>query len=337
MDESLECPHWPDVVIRVGLVVVGDLIAIGECLERSRRAEEPFLASAHPLLSGVFPGVDQLHHRSETSDEGASMNLQPAWSIVSSSPWLLVPFGLGVSVIVTRLYQRIRWAHLSLRGRDPVRTFPQGARALIKSRAGDRCEHEYLYVVRCPERGKLQADHIHPHSRGGSTSLANAQALCPRHNRLKGARIPFTWELRRLAVARRGYFPAGMETSVVRRTKKPIRQCARSVPPAVAKSTPPPGDEPVAQGAEFLSAEDVLALWQQAHGPLDERLGAGFLAHPALTGICEHSRDEVAAKLPHHRKLDDLNAALGNAFHTGGVAGSGHSRSAGIRPSADSP
>lgn len=147
------------------------------------------------------------------------MNLQPAWSIVSSSPWLLALFSVGAVVILSRLYLRIRWAHVELRGRDAERTFPQWERAQIKARARNRCEHHYFYVIRCPEREKLQADHIHPHSRGGSTTLGNAQALCPRHNRLKGARIPFTWELKRLATLRLGYFPEGADTAVTRRTR----------------------------------------------------------------------------------------------------------------------
>jgi hypothetical protein len=137
--------------------------------------------------------------------------------VISSSPWVLALFAVGLMLIATRLYQRVRWAHLSLPGRDPVRRFLGGARSAVMTRAGQRCEHHYLYRWRCPETERLEADHVHPHSRGGSTTPGNGQVLCKRHNALKGARIPFTWELRRLATLRQGYFPPGVDTAVVRR------------------------------------------------------------------------------------------------------------------------
>lgn len=154
-----------------------------------------------------------------TPPPGVFINVGPAWSIVSSSPWLLVLFVLGAGVIVTRTYQRIRWAALAMKGHDPVRRFSGGARSAVMARAGRRCEHHYLYRWRCPETSKLEADHIHPHSPGGSTTVGNGQALCKRHNSLKGARIPFVWELRLLSNRRARYFPATADVTITRRDK----------------------------------------------------------------------------------------------------------------------
>lgn len=71
-------------------------------------------------------------------------------------------------------------------------------RAVIISRAGGRCEFHGLIGGRCRQTESLHADHVHPRSRGGSSSVSNAQALCSRHNKQKAARIPYQWELRRL-------------------------------------------------------------------------------------------------------------------------------------------
>ena len=64
-------------------------------------------------------------------------------------------------------------------------------RADILSCAGNRCERHSLLFGRRKETEKLHADHVHPHSKGGSTTVANAQVLCSRHNKQKAARIPF--------------------------------------------------------------------------------------------------------------------------------------------------
>jgi hypothetical protein len=56
-----------------------------------------------------------------------------------------------------------------------------------------------------------------PHSRGGTTTVGNGQALCSRHNRAKAAHIPFEWQVRRMVKRRAGYFPIGESVAVVRR------------------------------------------------------------------------------------------------------------------------
>jgi 5-methylcytosine-specific restriction endonuclease McrA len=118
---------------------------------------------------------------------------------------------------MARGYREIRWAPIAAAGLDPLRRFGGRDRAAILSRAGAQCERQGLLFGRCKETERLQADHVHPHSKGGSTTVANGQVLCSRHNKEKAARIPFNWEIRRLEKQRGSYFPTGQSGAVVRR------------------------------------------------------------------------------------------------------------------------
>lgn len=141
------------------------------------------------------------------------------WSAATSSPWAGVVFCFLILSVMLRIYRAIRWAPIANAGLDPLRRFKGADRVAILSRAGARCERRTLLLGRCQETEKLHADHVHPHSKGGSTTVANGQALCSRHNKQKAARIPFNWELRRLEKQRAAYLPAGYSGAVVRRAK----------------------------------------------------------------------------------------------------------------------
>ncbi|WP_217638083.1 HNH endonuclease signature motif containing protein [Geodermatophilus poikilotrophus] len=93
---------------------------------------------------------------------------------------------------------------------------PGPKKAQLLERAGQRCERHSWLLGRCRATEALQADHVHPHSRGGATDVANGQALCRRHNRGKAARVPWGWELARMQRRRRAYFTPGSVTAVVR-------------------------------------------------------------------------------------------------------------------------
>lgn len=99
------------------------------------------------------------------------------------------------------------------RQRDPQRAFTEPQRRAIFARAGDRCEHTSTFGLRC-KATPSHADHVHPWSKGGATTLANAQALCARHNLQKGSHVPSTWYLYRLERRRQAYFPPGEPASV---------------------------------------------------------------------------------------------------------------------------
>jgi 5-methylcytosine-specific restriction endonuclease McrA len=139
------------------------------------------------------------------------------WSGVTSSPIVTVSVVALAVVAGVRLIRQLRWGGTA---RDPVRRFNRAERAVIKRRAGERCEHHGWLFGRCRATQNLEADHVHPHSRGGQTLVANGQALCRRHNRLKSARVPFGWELRRLGKRRQAYFPPGELAAVTRRASR---------------------------------------------------------------------------------------------------------------------
>jgi HNH endonuclease len=143
------------------------------------------------------------------------------WLGATSSPWTGVLFVLFVVMVMGRLYRVIRWAPIAMARRDQVRRFGGQYRVALLMRAGGRCEWHGVLSGRCQETKNLQGDHVHPYSRGGSTTVGNGQVLCSRHNKRKADRIPFNWQLRRLEAQRASYFPAGVSGMVVRRASRP--------------------------------------------------------------------------------------------------------------------
>lgn len=133
-----------------------------------------------------------------------------------NSPWLSGFLALSIIVGAVRFVRSI--AHSG--PRDQTRLFSREQKALILARAGGRCEHSALLFGRCIATQKLEADHIHPHSRGGWTDVSNGQALCRRHNRAKRAAVPFGWQLRSLERRRRDYYPNGVSGLVARRSRR---------------------------------------------------------------------------------------------------------------------
>jgi 5-methylcytosine-specific restriction endonuclease McrA len=131
-----------------------------------------------------------------------------------SSPWLVGFFAL---IAVNAMVRTVRAVVHGRHSQDPQRRFSGFERAEIFARAGNRCEQHSWLFGRCRETEGLQADHVHPHSRGGATVIENGQALCRRHNKQKSARVPWNWELTRLARRREAYFPPGTPGAVVRR------------------------------------------------------------------------------------------------------------------------
>jgi hypothetical protein len=99
-------------------------------------------------------------------------------------------------------------------GRDRWRLFKNGQRDLVMSRAGHRCEGAVFLVWGRCEKTAREADHVYPHARGGPTIPSNGQALCPGHNRHKGAMRPPWWYVLSLERRRRSYFPPGADVRV---------------------------------------------------------------------------------------------------------------------------
>lgn len=139
------------------------------------------------------------------------------WDGVTSSPWAMAAFAAFVLLLLVRVVHAVAYPPGR---RDPVRRFTRADKAEILRRAGGRCEHHSLLLGRCRETERLEADHVHPWSRGGWTHPSNGQALCKRHNRAKRATIPFRWQLRGLAKRRATYFPPGLSGIVTRRAPR---------------------------------------------------------------------------------------------------------------------
>lgn len=93
------------------------------------------------------------------------------------------------------------------RDRDPLRWFPPEVLAAVHIRAGNQCEWYSARQGRCQDRSE-EVDHIYPWWEGGWTIESNAQALCRRHNQMKGSSIPSEALLEAAAKRRAEYSPA---------------------------------------------------------------------------------------------------------------------------------
>ena len=144
--------------------------------------------------------------------------LHGVWTAAAAAPWIVVGLGVFLTVMVARM---LHAAAYSGTDRDPVRRFSRSDKATVVARAGGRCEQYGWVAKRCQQTEHLEADHIHPYSRGGQTAVANGQALCREHTWARRARVPFGWQLRALERRRAEYFPVGVSGRVVRLAGRP--------------------------------------------------------------------------------------------------------------------
>lgn len=154
-------------------------------------SQPPTPNPVHAVLNGVWSGVEHA---------------------VVHQPWVAVLIGLFVACGVVQKARRL----IHDGPRDPVRRFSRSDKALLLAWAANRCEHHSLFG-RCTSTERLEADHIHPHSRGGWTHVSNGQILCKRHNQAKRANIPWERSLRKISERRAAYYPAHIDRTIVRR------------------------------------------------------------------------------------------------------------------------
>jgi hypothetical protein len=117
--------------------------------------------------------------------------------------------GLVVGAIVLVGLVRAVRARMPVQ-QDPQRMYTTEERIAVFARAGGRCEYTGFLLTRC-RRPAEHADHVHPWSRGGATSLKNCCAACQHCNLSKGAKILPAWRVRLLVRRRKRYYPAGVD------------------------------------------------------------------------------------------------------------------------------
>ena len=236
---------------------------------------------AEPETAGADPG------------DIAGEVLKNVLAEVLSTPWLI---GLLVLLAIGKLVQLGRVIVHGQHGRDPRRTFPRAEKAELLERAGHRCEHHSWLLGRCRETEALQADHVHPHSRGGTTVLENGQAFAAgtTSGRRRGCRGTGNWP---------AWKSAGRPTSH-RASSRPLsavdRPCVRSRGDGSAGQRRPlehllpvPDDVPLRRQGSARTGPQSLAVQVIDGSPL-RRSGGEALRHDdgEVVGKAEHAAVE---------------------------------------------
>ncbi|GEL44888.1 hypothetical protein CHO01_00040 [Cellulomonas hominis] len=136
----------------------------------------------------------------------------PVAGIAELRQWMVA---VAILIVLGALTQRLRGAAV---GRwsgavDPQRMYSPEQRRVIHERAGGQCEYTGWGWQRCRSASE-HADHLHPHAKGGATSLRNGVAACAHHNTSKGAKVLARSKIRSLERRRRRYFPKGVDVRV---------------------------------------------------------------------------------------------------------------------------
>jgi len=155
--------------------------------------------------------------------------MNPNINTVDSFTFFLVVAILGIVFLVMLLLivllymqtdarKKITWQLLMEqdnrnKDRDPLRWFQPETLEHVHTRAGNQCEWFSSKQGRCKDRSE-EVDHIYPWWEGGWTIESNAQALCKRHNQMKGSSVP-TDALLEAATKRREEY-CSSESAVIR-------------------------------------------------------------------------------------------------------------------------
>lgn len=167
--------------------------------EQSRRPSPetvevaPTIASpvVHPRLTPLSPRRFGLQ---ATIDETTNAKLRLVHELLG------FPFGTGhiaevldraLDALLERLEKRKFATTESPRpARDPAtpRTIPAAVKRAVKARDGNQCTYRNEHGRRCPERSRLEFEHIRPIARGGTSVVSNIRLLCRAHNQLEAER-----------------------------------------------------------------------------------------------------------------------------------------------------
>jgi hypothetical protein len=153
--------------------------------KKEKRLFREFIVYFHQLWSGIKREKANLNQNPNSVDIlGFSENRQQSANEIA---------------IRERILRQMYFEYLNDQGEDMLtiddrRAFNESERIMIYRMNDGYCQ-ECLKEGK-PEREcrvswkEYQADHIFPHSKGGQTSIDNAQLLCAIHNNKKGAQVP---------------------------------------------------------------------------------------------------------------------------------------------------
>lgn len=177
----------------------------------------------------------------------------PVGPVTELRQWMLA---VALLVVAGALAQRLgpgagRWTG----EKDPQRMYSIEQRRVIHTLAGNQCEYTGWAWQRCP-RASEHADHLHPHAKGGATSLLNGVASCAHHNTSKGAKILPKSKVRALERRRRRYFPPGASVRVGELYDPATTRVGEM---GLAAAAPAPAPDTVVLPAGWGSSDDVVA------------------------------------------------------------------------------
>jgi HNH endonuclease len=156
-----------------GPTALGSATSASDSLDRATRLQSSLTEAVETGMGAPIAGPGM------AAGDIVGEVLRSVLAEVLSTPWLV---GLLVLLAIGKLVQFGRAVVHGGHGRDPRRTFSGAQKTQLLERAGHRCKDHSWLLGRCRATTALQADHVHPHSRGGATDVANGQALCKRHN-----------------------------------------------------------------------------------------------------------------------------------------------------------
>ena len=152
----------------------------------------PMVPAQHPRITPLSP---QRYGLQATVSESTHSKLRVAHELLG------LPFGTGhiaevldraLDALLEQLEKR-KLASTESPGatRSPAtpRTIPAAVRRAVRARDGNQCTYTSDQGRRCPERSKLEYEHILPIARGGTSVVSNIRLLCRAHNQLEAERV----------------------------------------------------------------------------------------------------------------------------------------------------
>jgi hypothetical protein len=146
----------------------------------------------HPRITPISP---RRYGLQATIDETTNAKLRLAHELLG------LPFGTGhiadvldraLDALIERLEKRKFAAAENprpARNATSPRAIPAAVKRAVRARDGNQCTYTNEHGRRCPERSRLEYEHITPVARGGESTVGNIRLLCRAHNQLEAERV----------------------------------------------------------------------------------------------------------------------------------------------------